>query len=101
MLWVESTYSKNYTEPGILSEFPAPPATRQGSPPQPQECSPQERFLRHPRPPRRQRQVLHLRKPAQAGREVRHRPPALFDEDPAGEPEIGRASCRERVCQYV
>src|SRR3546814_8385539 len=72
---MESTYFKNHTQSGILSEFPAPPATRQGSPPQPQECSPHERFLRHPRPPRRQRQVLHLRKPAQAGREVRHRPP--------------------------
>src|SRR5690606_15703886 len=94
-VWMKFTYFKNHTQSVILCRFPAP----SGQParvfrPQLQEFSPHERFLRHSRPPRRQRQVLHLRQPAQARRKVRHRPPALFDEDPAGEPAAPRGRRR-------
>src|SRR5690606_19437203 len=47
---------------------------------------PHDRFLRHPRPPRRQRQVLRLFQPAQARRAFRPGEAALLDEDPLGEP---------------
>src|SRR5690606_34135116 len=68
-VWMEHTYFKNHTQSVILCRFPAPSGhTARVFRPQPQEFSPHERFLRHPRPPRRQRQVLHLRQPAEAGR---------------------------------
>src|SRR3546814_5146833 len=76
---------KTILNPSYCADSQPTPASPPGfSRPKPQEMSPPERFLRHTRPNGRQRQVLPLRQPDQAGREVRHRPTALFDEEPAG-----------------
>src|SRR5690606_38846119 len=48
------------------------------------------RLLRHPRPPRRRRQIVLVLQPAQAGRALRPGAAALLDEDPAGEPAAPR-----------
>src|SRR3546814_10574521 len=62
--------------------------------------------LRQSRPARDRRLLrtlhLRLRPPAKGGRKqgLPHRPPAQPDFGPADGEEIGRASCRERVCQY-
>src|SRR5690606_25296047 len=64
---------------------------------QPQEV-PHGRLFRHASHIRGQRQDLYLCQPAEARRALRHRPPALLDEDPAGEsaPQRGRG---ERAAQ--
>ncbi len=57
---------------------------------------PHERFVLHPQPAGRRRQDLRLLQPSQAGPALRYLPPALFDEDPAGEPAPARGRRRHR-----
>ncbi|KAG1370349.1 hypothetical protein G6F59_018681 [Rhizopus arrhizus] len=63
------------------------PAHARATASHPQEgVTPHERFVLHPQPAERRRQDLRLLQPAHAGPALRYLPPALLDEDPAGEP---------------
>src|SRR3546814_20641166 len=71
MKYAKSLHTLNtILNPSYCADSQPPPARPPGfSRPPPQELSPHERFLRHPRQTGRQRQVLHLSQSATAGRE--------------------------------